>query len=1662
MIEKIDGNGLTDSPITDSANSINISNGMGTGGVQSTTDNVFQSITELKGQSAGANATYNTPFDALQSVVPINPSSYVAPGQRTYREYFYSPYNTVNFNIDVPFAKIQTATPTNDIPVQSGIEYVNIKLKNTSGQDGVRLYIDKPQNGVSVVDLTGQQTIGVEKYSKISIVRKNPNSYNIKSIRVYNENGNLVKETSANTFDLSSIDSTYSVEIDTNEVVTADMQPTIVSQLRQLYAWNIEGSNTFSLNVGVTNSTTYVKYYFPNQIGADQNGAKKVSVSNGEAIITLDNPNSLGRFELVIFAGNEIFGDFGEIRTFVEVLKEKTYGEPDVTKITFDRNITEADLRPLDFNFEFELESVNSEGIQIFLGDNLISDIPVQNNKAKLTLAAKGLYDLYQQYFNETKETYTITFSFQPYFYGIDGKIIGKKESVSVLVNRAKFLISKSEAVGTIASVFSQLFSGGDTKQKYEDQIIFEDDKHLYYQVRTTADKSFVISNIGIDKLTYSILDGKVVETQFEIDSNTGSTRKKKGYLQYGSLVVKLLEPLPIEIDLNTQVWISKQIIPSIVETIIITDEDVDKCLPLKPNFGTDIIDETGYQFFDEITASGSLTSTDIVNRYVSQSQFNLDNLNISYTSGSDKTQDYFLKFENFVNFGGAQTRLENYQYKLESIEVWENKVTNDLILSSASSSIALTTSASYNDKVRAIKNGFDGFEKTLYNDFLITSSVDTFFINQISNAEIYDRTNRNYLVKHIPQHIQEDQGSLEYVTFLEMIGQHFDIIWTYINGINRVRKVENKAVDGISDKLVYELLESFGWDPSTPFNGNELWKHAFGLNKDGSTPTNKNSIGNNVSTTYTPEEARNQLWRRILNNLPYLLKHKGTRKSINAILACYGVPSSLMTIVEFGGPSHTSAETSKYTYEDRSAVLNLAGNEYVTIPWISSSNAPESFELRFKTNDKVNTQQIIRQVSGSNYLKVSLIPSASTQLGDIKLEIFSTKNEYDGTYLTTTPLTTSSLSITNVPLFDNDFKFVTLQRNRITNNGLDYDKYTLYLKEAVDDRIVLSKSSSLTLQVSSSNSLFAGSEYYTNLSWTGNGSLIFGGSGSNGISGSIDEVRVWNNALSESIINSHTLNPDVIRGNDVYSSTDNLLVRLDFEYPKNLYVTQSIKNVAPNVSYWEYATASVNTNINSYPYQYDVYERFVTAEVPSIGFTGRDKVRTEDVELVGNLSYKARATKKAFDRAPQDSNRLGLFFSPVKELNLDILKSLGAINIGDYIGDWDEEYGSDSYSDLIGLRNYYFQRTNLNFDEYIKLVRTVDKSLFDMLDQVIPARANVSKGLLIEPSLLDRSKIKINKPIAENIYHSGSVIATTAQNIETELPYFTGSLDTTINKDLEAGIAFYSGSYMVDGVDEVTAEYQSLSSEYVVVDLDSMSGEITYNSGSTMGGIEIIVDAGLKDSTIIAEYDLESSYQSAGNEPDSPFNLGFGLFGQKGAVDRTYFREDGTLVLTQRYNAYIITIRYSRNVPYRIPSNGISSSLYDTTKLAADDKIGIQQVYKYEKKLILIDPVENSTFKTPTAHSFYADISSNLGVFPYGKGVITAIEVFDGYTSGHYRYTKDITTGLENSFFEGSKQTSLTTPDGASPVEVFVTNPNRLKVAPSGRGSGEPILEVD
>jgi hypothetical protein len=1592
---------------------------------------------------------------------------------------------------------------------------VRVVVTNTLGKESVKVYY-KNESGVDTqLIVSNQVVIDVEYNSKVSIGRNDSINYNIDGIKVTDKDGNIVKESKSNLLDVAGITAPYTIDVSSVEILTIADVAKLSSGVAPLYDWNTEEKSEFSFEINTINAT-YVKYYFPNQTGAEEDGGKKVSVdANGKAIITVKNPNAIGKYEIIVFAGNTKLGDGEESRGYINVYRQRFYGQPDVTNIVYDRNITEADLKPLEFNFEFSFNTVNSEGIDFYLGDNKISNLPLVNGKGEITLSARELYNSYKRYFNETSKTYEVTFSFEPYFYGIGGKITGKKESATVFVQKAKFLISKSEALGTFTSVFSQLFSGGNTKQNFEDKIVFEDDKHLYYSVRIDDDNSFLISNIGNDTNTFAVENNKVVPSQFELDPQSGSTRRKRSQSDYNSLVVKLLEAFPTDIPNNTLVWVTKQIIPTIVETIILTDTDEDKCIPLKPNFGVDVIDETGYEFFNQIVSSGSLTSEDIVNKYVSKSQFSLDELNIEYTSGSDSEAYSFIKFDNFVNFGSAVARIQNFQYKIETIENWGSKIVSTTYTPTSliqnTSSVSLLTSASYNDKIKSIKNGFDAFEKTMYNEFSITSSNSTFFETQLDVAAGYDRVNRNYLVRHIPQYLQQDEESEEFLLFLEMIGQHFDIIWAYINGISRLRKVSHKSVEGVSDKLVHTLLESFGWDPKSPFSGQQLWKHAFGLNEDGSITGNVNSLGDNVSPSYTPESARNEVWRRILNNLPYLLKHKGTRKAINAIVACYGVPSSLLTIVEFGGPSNvTENATTKFTYEDRSATLNLVQNESITFDWKEGNggNDPDSLELRFRTSKLslvsssqtyYQTQSLLSIDGGSGIWNVKLIPSASSIYGDVVFEMSSSANVYVSPGIINSTLECVSMSIQNVPIFDNKYRHFAIQREITTENvyagnvitrSLDYETYRMYYKQADGDRIVLSESDTLNLLITTgSGSLIPGSKYYTQIAWLSGSNVDIGAQGSNGISGSIDEVRVWGGALSESVVDSHTLNPDTIMGNTVYSSTSDLFFRLDFEYPKNRQISGSgatsgdmfIKNVAPFVTYTSsldtngkqkvvsgysgYATASIFTTASSYPYQYEVYERFVTAEIPSIGFVGKDKVRLEDIELNGQLSYKARASKKAFDRAPIDSNRLGLFFSPVKEINLDILRSLGPINIGDYIGDWDEEYGTDTYGDLDELRNYYFERTQLNFDEYIKLIKSIDKSLFEMLDQVIPARANVSKGLLIEPSLLERSKIKINRPIAENILHTASIDTMENKVIAGETLVYTSSLDMNENLVIEGSTPFYEGMYSVNDNIVIESLYPTYGTTYDAI------GNITSSAGilsnlNNQGGIVIDIDCRLQEPTIIGEVDLEDSYQSVGNDPDSPFNKGFGLYGEDGTVDRTYIKENGEYILTERYNAYIIKVKTTRSVPRRVPANGLSSSLFRNTKLSATDKVVLEKVDKYERKLILIEPIDYSlltpAYRGPLQHSFYTDILSSLGTYPYKNGVIVEIKPFNGITSGHYSNTKDTSRGLDNSFFGGSKQTSRTTLDGTPAVETFSTNPNRLRVGPTGRGSGEPILEVD
>ena len=161
-------------------------------------------------------------------------------------------------------------------------------------------------------------------------------------------------------------------------------------------------------------------------------------------------------------------------------------------------------------------------------------------------------------------------------------------------------------------------------------------------------------------------------------------------------------------------------------------------------------------------------------------------------------------------------------------------------------------------------------------------------------------------------------------------------------------------------------------------------WQYIFGLDKDGNTPERELDNGEVLSDGngfLSGEKATKRVWRRIANNLPYLLKHKGSIRGIQALLTCYGIPSSNLSIIEFGGPQVDDAgETSKYIFDSLTANLVFTSGSTLSAKWDSSV---EAIEIKLKPTSYSN----INLVSGSEFqLQIVTGSHSSNTFGSVQL----------------------------------------------------------------------------------------------------------------------------------------------------------------------------------------------------------------------------------------------------------------------------------------------------------------------------------------------------------------------------------------------------------------------------------------------------------------------------------------------------------------------------------------------------------------------------------------------------------------------------------------------------------------------------------------------------
>jgi len=969
-------------------------------------------------------------------------------------------------------------------------------------------------------------------------------------------------------------------------------------------------------------------------------------------------------------------------------------------------------------------------------------------------------------------------------------------------------------------------------------------------------------------------------------------------------IVFRLTEPLPRSIKVGNKLQVTRDVVSPYVVPVLVDLESslTSEYMELRgPNFkAVDVKDKpsrgTLFETWDSIVGSDIQTKQRIIDKYI---------------SGSDSSQiniDY-RKYDNFIHFSSAEERLKNFKYKLELIELYSSQSANVSTLQAGKPATAVTGSsefiqnkAMYDSKKVGVISGFDDYEKYLYYESHSTetttygifpaatwpkesgtkpysimhttgSEAVSWYASQLSSASIYDETNLNILRNTIPAHILQDNNSDNYVTFVDMIGQHFDTLYNYISHIPNVMDREESIYDGLSKDLIYDAAKSFGWNLQSGFDTSKLWEYVLGTDETGSYDTATDQVR---EESYSHEDIEKQTWKRIVNNIPYLLKTKGTARGIKALLNTYGIPTTILQIQEFGGPAPQRITDSRREIEKFSYALDFSGSRHIETEhqWLdtgkegtsftetSTGRYPSMYEFRFDVNEN-NTMHLVSTEdlalgtgAGSGVGRFEVIlehsssASATSSYYDYGRLVFKISSGSAGGIQGDGHVT---MSTEYAPFYDNDWWNVSFGVKDYTTGEADktYTNFEIRYAKIGEHADSITHSGSAEYQIDASNLTQS-----FNQSWGNSTILIWGGTGSNDsnatylpFSGSMQEIRGWAEYIGDSAFHQHALSPISIVGDTVQMGYNDLIMRHPLGTDNRTYnhstitalqPTSSLPNVNNRAPY-AYAHKYTDATFVNWPdaVKYSNKSETYYVNVPNtVGLRPHDnKVRIEDNTLSGTqLAHDRTYEVSPFDTNALDSDDVTVAFSPQEQIDTDISMQFGGFRLDDYIGDPRDKY-SKEYKSLHDTRNLYFKKYDdkYNIWAFIRLLSFFNTGLFKQIEGMLPARADAIVGLIIRPSMLERIKMDTAASMSfENMMHTGSIERKAATISGHTVSQSFNNTDfiihtTTINTGVRAsnpghdryrkGSEYQYGNYTGSGVQQFVNLYGDGSRNTISVD---------------------------------------------------------------------------------------------------------------------------------------------------------------------------------------------------------------------------------------------------
>lgn len=822
------------------------------------------------------------------------------------------------------------------------------------------------------------------------------------------------------------------------------------------------------------------------------------------------------------------------------------------------------------------------------------------------------------------------------------------------------------------------------------------------------------------------------------------------------SIQLKLLQPIPDAIELNATTFLSREVAKTVVDTFRVRfAPPIDETPYLRPKntnisvnklVGRSLRNKTfetlrlrSGSTGDQDTAK-NISFEDQVFRQWYSDDFNSSELNIDFTS-----------YDNFVFYSSAYLRLHAFRQKLRQIERIDQQRIQFISGSVFTGSLAFA-GATYIQEQGAVLakekeniiRGFDRQEQYLYFtpsgsvsaysasfDYVdggveynpigywpksgsmlwpVDSSVATdWFTTQSAIAQRFDEFNENNLLNTIPTHVREHVDNGAYITFVSMIGHFFDTIKPYIDQFTDIYSRYSNPDEELSKDLVVPVAESFGFTLPAIDSLQALENTFITL---ASVPSRRD---------YTI-----QTYKRLLHNLPLFSKAKGTKTAINVMLRSLGFSPSVVSIKETGTPTSDPAIELYSESEEYTTGIKFTGAaaQYITIPLASTARNPQTLQLNTLLSPVINETILTADTAWGVYVTRN---TENLQLG--RLELISSSLEV---------LMTSSYH----PMFEGDVNI------SITRDGADA---TL--------RIIKTDGPDVLFDETTTIPQFASI-------WDVTNELYIGGSGSlknNGFTGTLDEVRLWNVPLPSATVLSHAFDPGTLVGNTFKSPAENLLVRLSFDMVNEILLTSqsALLNETPYFARFDSPSLEL-IDVNGFTTSSFIrYERTIKQQTPVVGalevVSNKIKVLPPPVfdrwaKTSNGVSTLSRTKSIVLTKTKQDragKNLVTLSFSPTSAINTNIIRTVGTTNINRLLG-LPRRTSRVFERTLRELNTYYdlFYRNKVNYNTYIRTVSNIAAVINQMIDYFIPARVNLLSGVVIEPTILERTVVSLEKNI--------------------------------------------------------------------------------------------------------------------------------------------------------------------------------------------------------------------------------------------------------------------------------------------------------------------------